>query len=278
MTLHVSAHIQCKIKVRDAVCLCVIVFLSLSLTMGDPGPCRHSITRDHLLIIRRLIDNQLQSGCSITYTFIERRSLSKCCYVKAALPWILELLTSHFRYTQGSDNHSYVMSLTCLIHNIYSQRCVPQINEELEDDPVSFGMSFSSSPSEALGRVQDVLSEYWELVTTSDSPVDWSCEREYRDTEEPPTVLPTAFSLTTVSSFWDSEKAPQTGLDGAQVGDLKFDFMVIMPSVCGGMMFIFTLYCLVKHKMFHSTYHHTSQVYQNSSLHTDIQDIEMQVQ
>ncbi|CDQ77547.1 unnamed protein product [Oncorhynchus mykiss] len=218
--------------------------------MGDPGPCRHSITRDHLLIIRRLIDNQLQSGCSITYTFIERRSLSKCCYVKAALPWILELLTSHFRYTQGSDNHSYVMSLTCLIHNIYSQRCVPQINEELEDDPVSFGMSFSSSPSEALGRVQDVLSEYWELVTTSDSPVDWSCEREYRDT-----VLPIAFSLTTGGQLpQGSLQAPQTGLDGAQVGDLKFDFMVITPSVCGGMMFIFTLYCLVKHKVIIHTY------------------------
>ncbi|CAB1329346.1 unnamed protein product [Coregonus sp. 'balchen'] len=201
MNLHVPAHIQCKTKVK---CLCVIVFLSLPLTMGDPGPCRHSITRHHLLTIRRL---------------------SKCCYVKAALPWILELLTSHFRYTQGSDNHSYVLSLIGLIHNIYSQRCVPQINEELEDDPVRFGMSFSSSPSEALGRVQDVLSEYWELVTTRDSPVDWSCEREYTDTAEPPTALPTALSLTTVSTFWDSAKAPQTGLDGDQDGDLKFDFM-----------------------------------------------------
>uniref|UniRef100_A0A4W5N7D0 Colony stimulating factor 1b (macrophage) n=1 Tax=Hucho hucho TaxID=62062 RepID=A0A4W5N7D0_9TELE len=229
-----------KIHRNKVKCLCVIVFLSLSLTMGDPGPCRHSITRDHLLTIRRLIDNQLQSGCSITYTLIERRSLSKCCYVKAALPWILELLTSHFRYTQGSDNHSYVLSLTGLIHNIYSQRCVPQINEELEDDPVSFGMSFSSSPSEALGRVQDVLSEYWELVTTRDSPVDWSCEREYTDTAEPLTALPT--------------KAPQTGLDGDQVGDLKFDFMVITPSVCGGLMFIFTLYCLIKHKVIMHTY------------------------
>lgn len=62
---------------------------------------------------------------------------------------------------------------------------------------MSFGMSFSSSPSEALGRVQDVLSVYWELVTTMDSPVDWSCEREYTDTAEPPTALPTALSLTT---------------------------------------------------------------------------------
>ncbi|XP_029579623.1 uncharacterized protein LOC115168454 [Salmo trutta] len=276
MTLLVPTHIQCKTKVK---CLCVMVFLSLPLTMGDPGPCRHSITRDHLLTIRHLIDNQLQSGCSITYTFIEQRSLNKCCYVKAAMPWILELLTGHFRYTRGSDNHSYVLSLTGLIHNIYSQRCVPQINEELEDDPVSFGMSFSSSPSEALGRVQDVLSVYWELVTTMDSPVDWSCEREYTDTAEPPTALPTALSLTTVSTFWDSEKAPQTGLDGDQDGDLyKFGFMVIAPSVCGGLLFIFTLYCLITHKMSYSTDHHASLGYQNSSLHTDIQDIEMQVE
>lgn len=65
-----------------------------------PGPCRHSITREHLLTVRQLVgvettlkqspctaqaemlqllfpqmDNQLRSGCSINYTFIERRSL-----------------------------------------------------------------------------------------------------------------------------------------------------------------------------------------------------------
>lgn len=57
---------------------------------------------------------------------------SKCCFVKAALPWILELLTTHFKYNRGSVNYSYVQSLRALILNIYSQKCVPQINEEVE--------------------------------------------------------------------------------------------------------------------------------------------------
>ncbi|XP_010864078.2 macrophage colony-stimulating factor 1b isoform X2 [Esox lucius] len=252
----------------------MMVLLCLPLAMGEPGPCRHSITRNHLLTLRRLIDNQLQNGCSITYTFIERRNLSKCCYVKAALPCILELLTSHFRYTRGSENHSYVLSLTGLIHNIYSQQCVPQINEELEDDPVSFGMSVHSTPSEALWRVHGVLSEYWELVTSSDSPVDWSCEQEYTDT-----ARPTELSLTTVSSSWESEKVSQTGLDVALDRDLTFGFTMIVLSVCGGLLFIITLYCLITHKMSHCEYHHTSlQVNQIPGLHTEIQDLEMQGQ
>lgn len=57
---------------------------------------------------------------------------SKCCFVKAALPWILELLTTHFKYARGSVNDGYVQSLRALILNIYSQKCVPQINEEVE--------------------------------------------------------------------------------------------------------------------------------------------------
>lgn len=57
---------------------------------------------------------------------------SKCCFVKAALPWILELLTTHFKYSRGSVNDGYVQSLRALILNIYSQKCVPQINEEVE--------------------------------------------------------------------------------------------------------------------------------------------------
>lgn len=82
-----------------------------------------------------------------------------------------------------------------------------------QDDPVSFGMSLRSSPSEALGRVQDVLSEYWELVTTRDSPVDWSCEREYTDTAEPPTALSTALSLTTGGQLPQSpERFPGKGI------------------------------------------------------------------
>lgn len=57
---------------------------------------------------------------------------SKCCFVKAALPWILELLTTHFKYSRGSVNDDYVQSLRALILNIYSQKCVPQLNEEVE--------------------------------------------------------------------------------------------------------------------------------------------------
>lgn len=117
------------------------------------------------------MDNQLRNGCLMTYTFIERRSLvsvlplrgsriqtfrrscsfsfhvycqplhfpqSKCCFVKAALPSILELLTTNFKYSRGSVNYGYVQSLRALILNIYSQKCVPQINEEVE---VSAGAS-----------------------------------------------------------------------------------------------------------------------------------------
>jgi len=57
---------------------------------------------------------------------------SKCCFVKAALPWILELLTTHFKYSRGSVNDGYVQSLRALVLNIYSQKCVPQIDEEVE--------------------------------------------------------------------------------------------------------------------------------------------------
>lgn len=88
----------CQLQVK---CLCVLMFLSFPLSMAEvPGPCRHSITREHLLVVRQLVgvkttsnrsyqispaeippllflqmDNQLRSGCSITYTFIEQRTL-----------------------------------------------------------------------------------------------------------------------------------------------------------------------------------------------------------
>ncbi|XP_026010670.1 macrophage colony-stimulating factor 1b isoform X4 [Astatotilapia calliptera] len=182
MTILVSTLIQSKAKLQ-VKCLCMIMFLSFPLTMAEvPGPCRHSITREHLLTVRQLMDNQLRSGCSINYTFIERRSLSKCCFVKAALPWILELLTTHFKYIRGSVNDGYVQSLRALILNIYSQKCVPWINEEIEDKPESFEVLYRGSPSDALQKVLEVLMVYWELVTTSDAPVDWRCQHEYTET------------------------------------------------------------------------------------------------
>ncbi|XP_041800963.1 macrophage colony-stimulating factor 1b isoform X2 [Chelmon rostratus] len=269
MTILVSTLIQSKAKLQ-VKCLCVLMFLSFPLTMTEiPGPCRHSITREHLLTVRHLMDNQLRSGCSITYTFIERRSLSKCCFVKAALPWILELLTTHFKYSRGSVNDGYVQSLRALILNIYSQKCVPQINEEVEDKPESFEMLYSGSPSEALQRASEVLSVYWELVTTSDAPVDWRCQHEYADffssTTELSTELPTHF---TDSYGRNSVKASHR----RPVRDLyKLGF--IIASVCGGLLFILTLYCLITQKKTHNP--HRSRSYTNSR---DLQDIEMESQ
>ncbi|KAI3357609.1 hypothetical protein L3Q82_016019, partial [Scortum barcoo] len=163
-----------------------------------PNTYQMTILVSTLIQSKAKMDNQLRSGCSITYTFIERRSLSKCCFVKAALPWILELLTTHFKYSRGSVNDGYVQSLRALILNIYSQKCVPQINEEVEDKPESFEMLYRGSPSEALQRASEVLSVYWELVTKSDTPVDWRCQHDYTETfsstTEPPTVSLTQHS------------------------------------------------------------------------------------
>ncbi|KAL0186590.1 hypothetical protein M9458_018260, partial [Cirrhinus mrigala] len=57
---------------------------------------------------------------------------SVVCYVKAALPRVLELFNVHFKYTRGSGSAQAVVSIQNLILNIYSQRCIPSLNEELE--------------------------------------------------------------------------------------------------------------------------------------------------
>ncbi|XP_054465442.1 macrophage colony-stimulating factor 1b isoform X2 [Anoplopoma fimbria] len=268
MTILVSTLIQSKAKVK---CLCVLMFLSFPLTMAEvPGPCRHSITREHLLTVRHLMDNQLRSGCTITYTFIERRSLSKCCFVKAALPWILELLTTHFKYSRGSVNDGYVQSLRALILNIYSQKCVPQINEEVEDKPESFEILYRGSTSEALQRASDVLSVYWELVTKSDSPVDWRCQHEYTELFGSSTELYTESPMQhfTDSYVWSSAKASQR----RPVRDL-YILGFIVVSICGGLLLILTLYCLITQKITHNP--HRSRSHTNSR---ERQDVEMEPQ
>ncbi|KAI1892454.1 hypothetical protein AGOR_G00133530 [Albula goreensis] len=180
MTTYKLAHTLCKAKVRG---LC-LVLLSLHLSVGDvPGPCRYSVRKDHLDTVRRLTENQLQNGCSIAYKFTERGSLSNTCYVKAALPQILELINTHFRYSRSSDNGRYVEEVKALIHNMYSQNCIPPIDEELEDDPTKFNKVYRGSPREALERVKEVFSLYLELMSTSNSPVDWNCEEEYAENE-----------------------------------------------------------------------------------------------
>ncbi|KAM4609674.1 macrophage colony-stimulating factor 1b isoform 2-T2 [Polymixia lowei] len=267
MTILVPTLIQSKTKLQ-VKCLCVLMFLSFPMTMSEvPGPCRHSITREHLLTVKHLMANQLRSGCSITYTFIEQRGLSKCCFVKAALPWILELLTTHFKYTRGSVNDGYVQSLRALILNIYSQKCVPQINEEVEDKPEEFEMPFKGSPSEALRRALEVLSAYWELVTTGDSPVDWRCQREYTEafgvTTELWTNIPTEHltpDRTERNSVREPQRSPERDL-------YKLGF--IITSICGGLLFIFTLCCLITQKKNHS--HHRSRSYMGSRHMEEIQ-------
>lgn len=52
----------------------------------------------------------------------------------------------------------------------------------MQDKPESFEMLYRGSPLEALQRVSEVLSVYWELVTMSDVPVDWRCQHEYTET------------------------------------------------------------------------------------------------
>ncbi|XP_004546133.1 macrophage colony-stimulating factor 1b isoform X2 [Maylandia zebra] len=255
MTILVSTLIQSKAKLQ-VKCLCMIMFLSFPLTMAEvPGPCRHSITREHLLTVRQLMDNQLRSGCSINYTFIERRSLSKCCFVKAALPWILELLTTHFKYIRGSVNDGYVQSLRALILNIYSQKCVPWINEEIEDKPESFEVLYRGSPSDALQKVLEVLMVYWELVTTSDAPVDWRCQHEYTETFGSTTELYTELYTESITQhFTDSyDRDSVQGSQREPVSDLyKLGF--IIASICGGLLFILTLYCLITHKKTYNPY------------------------
>ncbi|XP_056279269.1 macrophage colony-stimulating factor 1b [Pseudoliparis swirei] len=228
-------------------CLCVLVLLSFPLTMAEvPGPCRHSVTREHLLTLRHLMDNQLRSGCTITYTFIERRSLSKCCFVKAALPWILELLTTHFKYSRGSVNDGYVQSLRALVLNIYSQKCVPQIDEEVEDKPESFELVCRGSTVEALQMASEALSVYWELVTTSAAPVDWRCQDEYAET----------FGSTTAELYTESPTPHFTdgfGRSSAKASDRRpvrdvYLLGLILVSVGGGLLLVLTLYCLVTQK------------------------------
>lgn len=176
MNTHITAH---KAKVRHQ---CFILVLCFHLVYaGVPGPCKHSVTQDHLLNLRRLIKNQLQNGCSITYTFTERQNLSVVCYVKAAFPHILELLNTHFRYAKDSDNYRYSNSLKILIYNIYSQRCIPSINEEIEDSPTKFVKIHVTVPRAALEKAEEVIRMYMSLMTQSDTSVDWNCEEEYTE-------------------------------------------------------------------------------------------------
>ncbi|KAM8864796.1 macrophage colony-stimulating factor 1b isoform 2-T2 [Spinachia spinachia] len=203
-------------------------------------------------------------------TLIQSKAKSKCCFVKAALPWILELLTTHFKYTQGSVNDGYVQSLRALVLNIYSQKCVPQINEEVEDKPESFEMLHRGSTSEALQRASEVLSAYWELVTTSDAPVDWSCQHEYTDTFGSTTEL---YTESPTPYFTDTYSRSST--KGSQRRPVRDMYMLgfFLVSICGGLLLILTLYCFIAQKITHNA--HRSRPHPNSRAR---QDVEMEPQ
>ncbi|XP_076860046.1 macrophage colony-stimulating factor 1a [Brachyhypopomus gauderio] len=195
MNTHTTSR---KAKIRH---LCFLLVLLLPWFCGAVlGPCKHSVTEDHLLTLRRLIANQLQNGCSITYSFIERQNLSEVCYIKAAFPHILDLLTTNLQYAKESDNYRYTSSLKNLIYNIYSHKCIHPLNEEIENNPVKFTRVYSTLPRVGLEKAEEVIKMYKNLVTKNDSPVEWNCGDEYaEDYPESTSAFPTQISATAVS-------------------------------------------------------------------------------
>ncbi|XP_070758839.1 macrophage colony-stimulating factor 1a [Enoplosus armatus] len=180
-----AQSIDASICIERAQHLCLLLLLCLRQAFGGvPGPCRHSVTQDHLLSLNRLIDNQLDHGCFIIHPFTERLHLSKVCYIKAAFPQILELLSTHFHFVRNSDNRRYVNTLKKVIYHLYSHGCVPEINEEFEDNPVRFIRMVESSPKQALKKARGVIQMYVSLMTESTGPVDWDCQAEYAAEED----------------------------------------------------------------------------------------------
>uniref|UniRef100_A0A673ABV5 Colony stimulating factor 1b (macrophage) n=1 Tax=Sphaeramia orbicularis TaxID=375764 RepID=A0A673ABV5_9TELE len=182
---HISIHKGLNISRlnMEGNFICLLVVLSLA-SGGVPGPCRHSVMQDHLQSLGRLIDNQLDHSCFIQYPFTEHLNLSTVCYVKAALPQALELLSKHFHYVRSSDNRRYVSALQKLIYHLYTQGCVAEIDEEVEDSPVRFSKAVESSPKDALKKVQGVFQMYMNLMRDSKGPVDWDCRAEFTVEED----------------------------------------------------------------------------------------------
>jgi len=61
-----------------------------------------------------------------------------------------------------------------------------------QEDPVAFERQYNETPVQALQRVEEVLSLYLHLITSTNSPVNWTCEQEYNIN-----VPPTETQLTT---------------------------------------------------------------------------------
>lgn len=136
-------------------------------------------------------------------------------------------------------------------------------------------MHYRGSPSEALQRASEVLSVYWELVTTSDMPVDWRCQHEYTEVFGSTTDLSTESTTqhftggnlnllenSVMNEVWraseitshmcfSTDSYGRKSVKASQrrpVRDLyKLGF--IIASICGGLLFILTLYCLITQKV-----------------------------
>ncbi|KAL2090884.1 hypothetical protein ACEWY4_013147 [Coilia grayii] len=165
-----------------------------------PGPCKHSVTQGHLLTLRKLSD---------------------VCYIKAVFPQILDLLKTHFQYVSNSDNGRYVTALENVIYNIYTYKCIPEINEEREDNSEKFIAHYCTSPQESLQKVHSVLSMYMNLMAESRELTDWNCEDEYAvdhsgsndvhlHTEGTTNCLPTSESFVPTSKQPDLTLSPLT--------------------------------------------------------------------
>uniref|UniRef100_A0A4W4DXU1 Colony stimulating factor 1b (macrophage) n=1 Tax=Electrophorus electricus TaxID=8005 RepID=A0A4W4DXU1_ELEEL len=221
--------------------LCILILLYIPLSMMEiPGPCRHSITKDHLLQMKSLINIQLRNGCTITYKFIERKHLSLVCYVKAALPRVLELLSKRFHYAQGSEAALSTLTLQNLILNIYSQHCVPALNEELEEDPVAFERQFTDSPMRALQRAKEVLDLYLELITHTHTVVDWACEAEY--SSHGPAAITEPPASTAALGL-----GGQPHQSSSKERFYKPGFIVL--SVSAGLLLVLGIYCFIDRKV-----------------------------
>ncbi|XP_062854884.1 macrophage colony-stimulating factor 1b [Trichomycterus rosablanca] len=237
--IHYSqVHVLHPIQVKS---VCVFLLFYVPVYMMDvPGHCRHSITKDHLLQIRHLINNQLWNGCRITYTFIERKNLSSACYVKVALPRVLDLLSTHFKYTQGSDSAQSVLSLQNLIFNIYSQKCVPGLSEELEEIPVAFLRQFTDSSVQALERAEEVLEIYLQLITQKHTTMDWSCAVDH-STHTSTAIIELPTTTEAKLGILGQNHQDSFGLSFYRPG-----FIVL--AVSGGILLLLTVSCLIHSK------------------------------
>ncbi|XP_016112220.1 uncharacterized protein [Sinocyclocheilus grahami] len=220
--------------------VCVLMLLCVPLTMMDiPGPCKHAITMDHLLQLKQLISNQLRTGCSITYTFIERKHLSQSHQTryKNTSKTKTNCLIS-FESKVPAEPHPFVFN--CFFFSL----C-----HSLQEDPVAFERQYNESPVQALQRVEEVLSLYLHLITTTNTPVNWTCEQEY-SSNMPPTV--TQLTTSTEAAVELFRQDPQ--------GSFSDDFYrlgFIVVCICGGFLILLTAYCLLERKKLQRQLHRT---------------------